>query len=355
MQKLREAVELQQSGHYAEAIDDYRAFLKTHPEMAAVRSNLGAALAHEGRYTEAVQEYNLALKADPSNFGIRFNLGLAYYKMGDITRAVHEFETVYTTQPATDPTHQRIALLLAECYLRQGENERVISLLNPMAAADPNNHALDYLLGTALLHEGQEDQGAQFIQRLLQNGDTAEAHMLMAYTQLKANNKKAALDEVNRAIELNPNLPEAYSLRGRIAYLDSDMTGAETSFSKAVALDPNSFDSRLWLGTLEREQGRFDDSRKNLEYALQLRPKDSRARFQYARLCSDQGDDKKAAVLLEALEKDNPDFLEVHRSLATIYFRIGRPTDGRRERKIAQDMGAAIQKQDEARGRSLTK
>lgn len=355
MQKLREAVELQQSGHYADAIDDYRSFLKVHPDMAAVRSNLGAALAHEGRYTEAIQEYSLALKADPSNFGIRFNLGLAYYKMGDVTKAVHEFETVYTSQPANDPTHPRIALLLAECYMRQGENERVIALLNPIAASDPNNHAVDYLLGTALLHEGQEDRGAQLIQRLLEGGDTAEAHMLMAYTQLKANNKKSALDEVNRAIELNPNMPEAYSLRGRIAYLDSDMTGAETSFSKAVSLDPNSFDSRLWLGTLQREQGRFDESTKNLEYAIQLRPKDSRVRYQDAKLCSDKGEDKKAAVLLEALEKDNPDFLEVHRSLATIYFRIGRPADGRRERKISEEMGAAIRKQDEARGRSLTK
>src|SRR5215469_8140386 len=87
---LSRAVELHQSGHYAEAITEYQAYLKAHPEAAAVRSNLGAALAHEGRYTEAIQEYNLALKADPSNFGIRFNLGLAYYKMGDITKAVHE-------------------------------------------------------------------------------------------------------------------------------------------------------------------------------------------------------------------------------------------------------------------------
>ena len=96
MQSLRHAVELQQSGHYAEAIDAYRVFLKAHPEVAAVRSNLGAALAHEGRYTEAIQEYTLALKADSSNYGIRFNLGLAFYKMGDVVKAVHEFETVYT-------------------------------------------------------------------------------------------------------------------------------------------------------------------------------------------------------------------------------------------------------------------
>ena len=63
---LRRAVELHQSGHYEEAIPLYQAFLKNHPEAVPVRSNLGAALAHEGRYTEAIQEYVVALKSQPT-------------------------------------------------------------------------------------------------------------------------------------------------------------------------------------------------------------------------------------------------------------------------------------------------
>src|SRR5216110_3855013 len=83
-QVLSRAVELHQSGHYAEAITGYQAYLKAHPEAVAVRSNLGAALAHEGRYTEAIQEYEQALAAEPTNYGIRFNLALAYYKMSEV-------------------------------------------------------------------------------------------------------------------------------------------------------------------------------------------------------------------------------------------------------------------------------
>ncbi|HWC19356.1 MAG TPA: hypothetical protein VG498_20255, partial [Terriglobales bacterium] len=45
-QLLRQAVELHQAGHYAEAIANYQVYLRSHPEAAAVRSNLGAALAH---------------------------------------------------------------------------------------------------------------------------------------------------------------------------------------------------------------------------------------------------------------------------------------------------------------------
>ncbi|MHB8607517.1 MAG: tetratricopeptide repeat protein [Candidatus Acidiferrales bacterium] len=354
-QALSRAVELDQSGHYAEAITEYRLYLKAHPEAAGVRSNLGAALAHEGRYTEAIQEYELALAAQPTNYGIRFNLALAYYKMGEITPAVKEFEAVYAIEPANDPERRRLMLLLSECYIREGEDDRVVALLDPVADTNPNDLALAYLLGTALLHLGHDDRGALMIQRILQNGDTAEAHMLMAYTRLKANDKKGATKDVDRALALNSNLPEAYSLRGRLAYLSSDLDGAEAAFRKSLVLDPTAFDPLLWLGTLLREEGKLNEARTYLERATQSRPKEIRVRYQFALLYADEGDDQRAAALLESLVKDAPDFTEAHRSLSTIYFRLGRAAEGRQEKKIAEALDAAIQAKDQARGRSLQK
>jgi len=354
-QALKRAIELHQSGHYPEAITGYQAYLKAHPEAVAVRSNLGAALAHEGRYTEAIQEYKQALATEPTNYGIRFNLALAYYKMSEVEQAVKEFEAVYSIQPASDPEHRRLLLLLSECYLRRGEDAKVIALLDPLADADPNDLALAYLLGTALLHQGQDQRGALMIERILRNGDTAEAHMLMAFTRMKANDKKGAKEEVDRAITLNPNLPEAYSLRGRLAYVAADLDGAEAAFRKALELDPTAFDPLLWLGTLLREESKLPEARSRLEQAIQLRQKEIRVRYQFALLCSDEGDDKCALEHLKALTHDAPEYTEAHRSLSTIYFRLGRVAEGRQERKIAEEMDAAIQAREQERGRKLQK
>ena len=354
-QALKRAIELHQSGHYAEAITEYQTFLKAHPQAVAVRSNLGAALAHEGRYTEAIEEYKQALVAEPTNYGIRFNLALAYYKMNEVEQAIKEFEAVYSIEPASDPEHRRLLLLLSECYLRRGEDTKVIALLDPLADADPNDLTLAYLLGTALLHQGQDQRGALMIERILRNGDTAEAHMLMAFTRMKADDKRGATEEVDRAIARNPNLPETYSLRGRLAYLAADLDGAEAAFRKALALDPTAFDPLLWLGTLLREEGKLPEARSHLKQAIQLRPKEIRVRYQFALLCSDEGDDKQAGTRLESLTKDAPDYTEAHRSLSTIYFRLGRAAEGRQQRKIAEDMDAAIQAREQERGRKLRK
>jgi len=112
------------SRYYAEAIAGYRVFFENASGGGCVRSNLGAALAHEGRYTEAISGIHTSAFYPANDYGIRFNLALAYYKMGEIKQAVKEFEEVYAIQPATDPERRRLMLLLAECYLRQGEDER---------------------------------------------------------------------------------------------------------------------------------------------------------------------------------------------------------------------------------------
>jgi tetratricopeptide (TPR) repeat protein len=179
--------------------------------------------------------------------------------------------------------------------------------------------------------------------------------MLMAYTWYQAREKEKALAEVDQVIAMNPNLAEAYTLQGRLKYLESDLKGAEVSFGKSLAVDPNQFDALLWMGTLLREQGRLPEAEKNLTHALDLSPGEIRARFEYALLCADEEKDKRAAEVLESLVKDVPDYTEAHRTLATIYFRLGRTDDGKRERQIAKDLDAAIQKQDLERGRSLTK
>jgi tetratricopeptide (TPR) repeat protein len=228
-------------------------------------------------------------------------------------------------------------------------------VLDPLQASHPDDQALEYMLGTALLHEGQTDRGAQLIQRLLANGDTPQAHMLMAYTWWEAHDKEKALVEVNQVIALDPNLPEAYTLKGRLGFLESDLQGAEASFRKSLELDDNNFDALLWMGTLLRQEGRLPEADKCLAHALQLHPGEMRARFQYGRLLSDEGDDKRAAELLQALVRDHPEYTEAHRTLATIYFRLKRPDDGRRERQIAEQMDAAIDKKNQEQGRSMTK
>jgi type IV pilus assembly protein PilF len=59
-----------------------------------------------------------------------------------------------------------------------------------------------------------------------------------------------ALDEVKQAIQIDPNWFEPYGMRGVIYMQTSDYALAETSFQKALAINPNSSDIKHNYGVL---------------------------------------------------------------------------------------------------------
>src|SRR5256885_1880402 len=176
---LKEAVALHQAGKLDLAIENYRIFLQSYPDVAPVRSDLGAALAGAGRYEEAIAEYKRALELKPLP-EVRLNLALAYYKTAKLSLAIAELKRVHQEKP----DEVRPVLLLADCHLRLGENKKVVELLSPLQQASPEDLAVAYMLGTALVRNGQSDKGQVLIDKILKNGDSAEARLLIGTTKL---------------------------------------------------------------------------------------------------------------------------------------------------------------------------
>ncbi|MDQ2840331.1 MAG: tetratricopeptide repeat protein [Acidobacteriota bacterium] len=339
---MKEAVAAQQAGDLDKAIHSYRILLDKYPNIAAIRSNLGAALAAQGRYQQAIVEYKQALKLS-ENSQVRLNLGLAYYKAGDLTNAIN------TLKKARDesPSNLQIVTVLADSYLQRGEYKDVVDLLTPIQRADPANQALTYMLGTALVRDGQSAKGQLVIDGLLRNGDSAEVHYLMGTTKVMAADFSGARDDFQKAAELNPNLPDVYAQYGETLLSTGDQEGARKAFARELQLNPNNFEANLRLGVIFRNDENYDAALTHLHHALQIRPGDPGVRYQIASIevSRDQLDDARRD--LESLVKDSPDFIEAHVSLATVYFRQKRKADGERERAIYAKLNAARSKVNE--------
>jgi tetratricopeptide (TPR) repeat protein len=192
---LQQVIEMHKAGDYAGAIAGYQQFLKAHPEVSSVRSNLGAALAHEARFDEAIREYGLALDAEPSNTAVRLNLALAYYKSARVTQALEQLEKVHQAQP----DNRQALLLLAASYLHTGQNKKIIELLDPVAKIGTKDLAYSYLLGSALIRDHQPERGQAWLDDILHNADSAEARLLMGTAKLMANDLAGARVDLTRA------------------------------------------------------------------------------------------------------------------------------------------------------------
>jgi len=99
---------------------------------------------------------------------------------------------------------------------------------------------------------------------------------------------RCALDEVNKAIELDPKSAQAYVSRGVGNYYLPAMLGggvdkAIADLRKAIQLDPKSHDAHLWLGIALRKAGKNPEARQSITKALELNPDRKWAQQQLAK------------------------------------------------------------------------
>lgn len=338
-QVAQEGLEKQRNGDLEGAAADYRQFLRIHPEATAIHSNLGAALAGSGQFEEAISEYKIALRQSPALVEARLNLALCYYKMGRIEDATTQLERVHAESPGN---HQAV-LLLGDCYMRMDREKDVIRILEPERAKYPDDLAIAYLLGTALIRQKRVEEGQVLVDRILRNGDSAEAHLMLGTAKMGASDFAGARDEFAKANALNSDLPEVHVLYAKALMLTGDSDLSEKEFAAELRVDPFNFDANLQLGAMAKQAQNYELARKYFERAAETRPGDPGVRYQLALLSVDEGALDKAREILEGLVKESPQFLEAHVTLALVYYRLKRPEDSKREREIVQKLTAEVQ------------
>jgi len=336
-----EAVQKQRAGDLPAAAEAYVRFLERQPRNVEALSNLGALLAAQGSYEEAVLRYREALVVDAGRSAVRFNLAVAIHKAGRPAEAATELERVVRERP----DDRSAIVLLAECRARLAEYGKAVELLTPLHDKAPEDRAVTYLLGLALVQDMQVQKGQELLDHILREGSSAETFLLLGAVKLQAGEFTEARDDLRKAVELNPKLPLANVHLGRALMNTGDVGAAAAAFQSELEVNPNDFDTNLLLGFLLKQDQKFDEAMARFQKAASVRPGDAAASYQIGALDLNLGRTDEARQRLEQVVKDAPDFAEAHVSLATAYYRLKRKEDGDRHRALYQELTA---KQQEA-------
>ncbi len=252
----------------------------------AAHVNRGVALAHLGRYDEAIAEYEAAEKLLPGDPRIALDEALAYEKSGRVQEAARRFAALHQSHP----NENQVTLLLADCNLQLGDDQQVIDLLQPLQAQNANNLGFAYMLGTALIRKRRIQEGQVFLDRILRNGDTAEARFLLGTRMFASGDYPAAVKQLASAIDLNPNLPQLQSFYGRALLETGDPDGAAAAFRKELSNNSNDYAANLGLGQILTARKQFTQAIPVLERALTLRPQSAEAHLALSEALAGAGD-----------------------------------------------------------------
>jgi tetratricopeptide (TPR) repeat protein len=192
--------------------------------------NLITLLSDTGHFSEAAKVADQAVTAFPANSDVLVVRGATYTLTGDLEKAHSDFAAA--VHLSSQDANERF--LLALCEYRQGEYDKASSGLKKAIQSGIVDSDLHYLLAECLL-------------------------------KLDSTRQAQVIDELNRAIELNPKAVAARTLRGKLLLESGRPQAAMTDLVLAHRIDPRSRSAAYNLARAESKLGRSQQAKAIFE------------------------------------------------------------------------------------------
>jgi len=306
-----------QAGLTKEAVLSYEAALKINPQLWEAETNLGMLLMNQQRFEQALMHFQKASELNSKNFQAAFfaakaleslnrwkeaaeaglkaltlaedsaakfevhaSLGVMYLKAGSLEEA--EKHLVAARRHGGDPA---VDLELARLYWQEGEIDKCVELLEPLALKHPEDASIQELLGRVWLKKGsleaaiaslekalkyqtdpqiqqgvtlelaqafqklnQPDKAIALLQPVASQSSDANLHFHLGTLYLQQRTFDAAAQSFLRALQLKPDCVECYSNLGSVFMLQEKYPEAITAFSRFKAARPDVAGAYFYLG-----------------------------------------------------------------------------------------------------------
>ena len=222
---------------------------------------------------------------------------------------------------------------------------------------DPQNTDALYNLGLIRMKWGDlKAANASFREVLRINPHHAAAQLRLAsiLTQFARDDQNyipKAQAAYARAIELDPNQPEAYFNLGYLAIRQRDYPAAVNQYQKALALDPHYPRVHLELGIALYQVRDFAAAHPMLQAAVAEEPGSAEAHHYYGLVAGRHGEWEEAVQELRAAARLAPDEQEIHYALAEALRKDGHPDEASAEMATVQDLQAHSSEKTQAQFR----
>ena len=147
---------------------------------------------------------------------------------------------------------------------------------------------------------------------------TTEEYIRQAQVDLKRGKLTEALDFCNRAIELHPFSPLAYTTLGEILEASGDPTAARDAFVKALEISPQFFLAHAYLGQLYSDYWWLDEAVFHYQQALDLKPDWMQLYYNLGNVFHKQGNLLGAIDCYRKAIAQKPDYLLAFYNLAVV-------------------------------------
>jgi len=245
--------------------------MSTERETEALR-DLADGLASEGRYEEAVEIYGRLVRDNPESDSPLMSLAWTYRDWGKEEEAVRCLEMLFEREIRRRVFTGFAFDELVRLFREKGMHDRLVSLCERVAEAQPEDPALLCTLGEAYLGAGRGDEAVRVFGKLAVMEPEASAYLcFLGNAHVIAGDPEQALGCYEKAVALEPGKSHVFFGRlGNRFARTGDLERGERILRRAIGEKPDDPLSHCSLGDVLIRRGRIDEARKAYDRAIAL-------------------------------------------------------------------------------------
>ena len=184
--------------------------------------------------------------------------------------------------------HPDARLALGVAFAQHGYFRQAASQFATARRQAPRNYSVSYNLALALFRSDQYEEAAQVLSETSEYRNTAELHHLLADVYEESGRHVDALQEYQKAIELEPDNEAYWFALGYELLKHQTYDGAAVTLEPAVQRFPKSFELRLALGITYFARRQYDPAAESFVAATELSPNSLGAYRMLAAACTNR-------------------------------------------------------------------
>ena len=302
----------QAAGNYAQAAQLYGQLVLAGVDTPEVRSNYGLMLHLSGNNREALEQFHLALRSEPDLPAANLFAGLSEFDLGEPKAALPYLKKAQEL----DPSHAAPLLALGKAYVALAEYRQANDAYTKVAALD--SHLAEAWYGVGVTDRSMAEE---ILNQAARSGKITDK----AATQDARHLLDAALEALNRAVQLEPNSARTHLLMAESLSDSRKLAEAAAEYRAALNLNPHLDAAYLGLASTYWKQRQFDQALPLLKRVLQKSPNDAESNGMLADILEHNGDYAGAQHYAEIALTSNPHLIETRVVLARVYIAKQQP------------------------------
>jgi tetratricopeptide (TPR) repeat protein len=326
-----------ETGKYAEAEEAARRFLGARSDNAPVRLALGEVYATTGRYAEAIAEFVQVSRQAQGTLRLRSELrrGELLQLTGQEEAAQEIFQSFIRYYNTNRPQSAEELTLIARAltYLEKYHDANELYL----EAIEADSSFIEAHLGGGELFSSKYNyaEAAEFFNDALKlNPNSARAHLGIALNK-RIEGGQEMMAALARALEINPNLTEARTLRAAIELEAERFDKATADLDAALKINPRSLEAHALRAAIFYLQDRTADYEAAVKATLEINPRYGMLYEMLSHFATITRRYHQAVEFSRRAIELSPRLWQAHLSLGIALLRTGKMVEGRSSVEVA--------------------